>query len=232
MGRIARERIGYPTQKPIALYERVIQASCTRGDIVLDPFCGCATTLLAAERTGRQWVGMDIWDEAHETVLLRLFQDGLDIKGAGTKSTFQELEKRGIGAELLQRTLPTPGGEVYYTTRPPNRTDNGETATPPLRVKTKRYQPEPAGPRMTRAEIIETLIKENGLVCQGCNRTFDDARYLELDHITPRSEGGINHISNRTLLCGPCNRTKSNRLTLTGLRRQNARDGFMQERQA
>ena len=52
-----RERTGYPTQKPIALYERIIEASSNPGDVVLDPFAGCATTPIAAERLGRQWVG-------------------------------------------------------------------------------------------------------------------------------------------------------------------------------
>ena len=54
----SKERTGYPTQKPLALYERIIEASSNPGDVVLDPFCGCATTPIAAERLGRQWVGM------------------------------------------------------------------------------------------------------------------------------------------------------------------------------
>ncbi len=63
------ERIGYPTQKPLALYERIIKTTSNSGDMVLDPFAGCATTCVAAQRLGRQWVGIDIWDKAHETVI-------------------------------------------------------------------------------------------------------------------------------------------------------------------
>lgn len=55
-----KERTGYPTQKPLTLLERVIKASSSEGDMVLDPFCGCATTCVAAEKLGRQWVGIDI----------------------------------------------------------------------------------------------------------------------------------------------------------------------------
>ena len=55
----------------------------------------------------------------------------------------------------------------------------------------------------------------------------DDTLYLQLDHNTPRSDGGLNHISNRMLLCGPCNGIKSNTLTLSGLRRENAKRGRM-----
>lgn len=56
----AEERIGYPTQKPLALLERVIRASTKPGDTVLDPFCGCGTAVHAAERLGRKWIGIDV----------------------------------------------------------------------------------------------------------------------------------------------------------------------------
>ena len=56
---LSRERLGYPTQKPRALVERIIQASSNPGDVVLDPFCGCGTTVYAAHETGRRWIGID-----------------------------------------------------------------------------------------------------------------------------------------------------------------------------
>jgi site-specific DNA-methyltransferase (adenine-specific) len=56
----AKERLGYPTQKPLALLERVLSASSNEGDVVLDPFCGCGTTVHAAQKLGRQWIGIDI----------------------------------------------------------------------------------------------------------------------------------------------------------------------------
>jgi site-specific DNA-methyltransferase (adenine-specific) len=56
----AKERLGYPTQKPEALLERIIRASSNEGDLVLDPFCGCGTALVAAERLKRRWIGIDI----------------------------------------------------------------------------------------------------------------------------------------------------------------------------
>ena len=56
----ASERLGYPTQKPLALLERIIQASSNEGDVVLDPFCGCGTAVHAAQKLGRQWLGIDI----------------------------------------------------------------------------------------------------------------------------------------------------------------------------
>ena len=56
----AQERLGYPTQKPLALLERIIAASSNPGDVVLDPFCGCGTAVHAAQKLGRQWIGIDI----------------------------------------------------------------------------------------------------------------------------------------------------------------------------
>ena len=56
----SREMIGYPTQKPLALLERIVLASSNPGDVVLDPFCGCGTAVHAAERHGRSWIGIDI----------------------------------------------------------------------------------------------------------------------------------------------------------------------------
>ena len=69
-----KERTGYPTQKPLALLERIIEASSNPGDIVLDPFCGCATALVAAEHLQRQWIGIDLSPLAAKLVVSRLRQ--------------------------------------------------------------------------------------------------------------------------------------------------------------
>jgi len=68
----AKERLGYPTQKPEALLERIIQASTREGDVVLDPFCGCGTTIAAAQKLNRQWIGIDITSLAISLIRNRL----------------------------------------------------------------------------------------------------------------------------------------------------------------
>ena len=68
----ARERTGYPTQKPLALLHRIIEASSKQGDVVLDPFCGCATTCVAAQQLQRQWIGIDIEPHAVDLLVQRL----------------------------------------------------------------------------------------------------------------------------------------------------------------
>ena len=79
----SKERVGYPTQKPLALLHRVIEASSNEGDMVLDPFCGCATTCIAAQQLGRRWVGIDISEKAADLVQSRLREEvGLMYQGA------------------------------------------------------------------------------------------------------------------------------------------------------
>lgn len=75
---MAHERTGYPTQKPLALLERIVVSSCPPGGKVLDPFCGSGTTLVAAARNSRNWVGVDIAPEAIETTIRRLEAEGFD----------------------------------------------------------------------------------------------------------------------------------------------------------
>ena len=69
------ERTGYPTQKPLALLERIIKASSNEGDTVLDPFCGCATTCVAAQQLNRKWIGIDVEKKSAELVVDRLSDD-------------------------------------------------------------------------------------------------------------------------------------------------------------
>ena len=82
LGAQSDERTGYPTQKPVALLRRIIRASSNSGDVVLDPFCGCATACIAAQIEGRQWIGMDISDKAAELVQDRMVREvGLFFQG-------------------------------------------------------------------------------------------------------------------------------------------------------
>jgi site-specific DNA-methyltransferase (adenine-specific) len=87
------ERLGYPTQKPLALLERIIFASSNPGDVVLDPFCGCGTTIDAAEKLGRQWIGIDITQLATSLIKSRLrdtYGERLEIKTVGEPVTLQD----------------------------------------------------------------------------------------------------------------------------------------------
>lgn len=98
---MSKERLGYPTQKPEALLERIIKASSNEGDWVLDPFCGCGTTVSVAERLGRNWIGIDITALAINLIKKRIKEqfpdkvmqisvDGLPKDMAGAKALFKK----------------------------------------------------------------------------------------------------------------------------------------------
>ncbi len=92
---LGEERMGYATQKPLALMERLIQASSNPGDVVLDPFCGCATTLEAAHKLGRRWIGIDrAYHAINRVVRLRLGErcglvEGSDFTIDGVPETLE-----------------------------------------------------------------------------------------------------------------------------------------------
>ena len=94
------ERLGYPTQKPEALLERIINASSNEGDVVLDPFCGCGTAVAAAERLNRQWIGIDVTHLAISLIRHRLH----DTFGSDLRSYDVIGEPEDVGsAEALAR---------------------------------------------------------------------------------------------------------------------------------
>lgn len=89
----AAERLGYPTQKPVALLERIIAASSNPGDVILDPFCGCGTTIEAAQKLGRSWIGIDVTHLAISLIKVRLrdtFGDMVRFKVVGEPTTAED----------------------------------------------------------------------------------------------------------------------------------------------
>jgi site-specific DNA-methyltransferase (adenine-specific) len=89
------ERLGYPTQKPLALLERILQASSNEGDTVLDPFCGCGTAIVAAQKLNRRWIGIDITHLAIALIKYRLsdmfdLKEGEDYRVVGEPTTVAE----------------------------------------------------------------------------------------------------------------------------------------------
>jgi len=116
---MAKERVGYPTQKPLALLKHIIKASSNEGDVVLDPFCGCGTAIIAAQRLHRQWIGIDISKDAYEVsghrinelpldfthlkYVERTLKDVLAIQKPQGKNSFEEWVN-----EYFQATKPMP----------------------------------------------------------------------------------------------------------------------------
>ena len=180
----SKERTGYPTQKPLVLLDRIIKASSNEGDVVLDPFCGCATACVAAERLGRQWIGIDISPSAETITKLRLTDEAETKAGRGT----------GV---LKENQLPLPFDpltDIHILTQPPLRTDVDEN--------------EPQQQRLPNYRVHKNDLygKQEGN-CNGCQEHFK-IRNLTVDHIRPQSKGGTDHPNNLQLLCQACNSTK------------------------
>ncbi|MDP8239207.1 MAG: DNA methyltransferase [Candidatus Hatepunaea meridiana] len=98
LNKASSERLGYPTQKPLTLLDRIVKASSKPGDIVLDAFCGCGTTLVAAQRLGRKWIGIDISPTACRVMGKRLsdvfgLKEGIDFFIRDLPKTIEELMK-------------------------------------------------------------------------------------------------------------------------------------------
>ena len=194
----SQEKTGYPTQKPLALYKRMIAASSNPGDMVLDPFAGCATTCVAAEQLGRQWIGIDIREESGDFIRERL--------------------EREVSESMAWNDI------VRTPTMAPERTDDGETAAEELML----VSPKRVGRRIPIREVRERLIIRDGQRCQGCGWEPHQPDYLQVDHNKPKTLKGSDEMDNLALLCDPCNRKKSNKLTLNELRMSRAAEpGWM-----
>jgi DNA modification methylase len=99
IGAQAQERMGYPTQKPLALLERILQASSNEGDLVLDPFCGCGTAIAAAHKLNRKWVGIDITHLSISLMKYRL-KDMYDLIEKKDYAVIGEPEDSGSARQL------------------------------------------------------------------------------------------------------------------------------------
>ena len=181
-----KERTGYKTQKPLALLERIIVASSNKGDVILDPFCGCATACIAAEKLGRRWIGMDVSPIAFDMVRDRLLKD--------LKIAVKNRRQSGDN-EILRLQTKNNGsvdkGEAYHRTIPPQRSDGVK-----LDITGRG-----------RTAVRDRLFVIQSGFCNGCGTQFDKL-HLEIDHITPRLFGGLDMPTNLQLLCSACNRAK------------------------
>ncbi len=101
LGAHAKERLGYPTQKPVSLLERIIYASSNPGDVVLDPFCGCGTAIVAAQQLNRRWIGIDI---THLAVALqkKRMLDVFDLKPKLDYTVIGEPQDLASARQLFQ----------------------------------------------------------------------------------------------------------------------------------
>ncbi len=170
-----KEKLGYPTQKPLALLERIIASSSNPGDVVLDPFCGCATACVAAEKLGRNWIGIDVSEMAALLCIERIER---------------------MQNETGQTNFGIPYHEPIHRTDIPVRTDLSAQVDPlPINlsltkaeIKGRLYEEQAGVCNGCRRHFPPEL-----------------ADLMDLDHIKARSQGGPHTWPNVQLLCRTCN---------------------------
>ena len=189
------EKTGWKTQKPLALLERVVLACSSEGDVVLDPFCGCATTMVAAQKHHRGWIGIDRSKEAQHVTLLRMMRE----------------------TDLLDARLP-----LHVEFAVPERTDGGVHACEALALELTLKQQRAmvlTGPQ--KRDLRWQLYHELEGKCQGLRYAdgshvpclhggpFMPIEFFQLDHVRPRSQGGKDTAANLQLGCSSCNGFKA-----------------------
>ena len=209
----AKERTKYPTQKPIALLERIIKASSNKGDIVLDPFCGCATTCIAAARLDRKWIGIDISPAAEELMERRMIEEQKSKKGGVLKSE-EEGVKKSL-KESWEKATIWHVRKIPESKTPKSKTPKSKT---PKRKITVHGLPERTLNPMVDGPFEKSVANKAKLNAQQdgkcrfyefCGNEVDKNR--EVDRIIPKKRGGQYVWDNVQLLCGDCNAVKGPR---------------------
>ena len=183
---MASERTGYPTQKPLALLHKIIEASSAQEDIIFDPFCGCATTCVAAQQLNRRWIGIDIESKAADLLVQRL---------SG--------KREGGDKDILFK-------DFIHTDRIPHRTDI-KIEKPSISIKERLFAEQKricngCGTQMDirHFEIDHIIPKSKGggdyyenfqLLCGNCNRVKGDRPMEELVAKLRAREGAVKKIS-------------------------------------
>ena len=233
------EDTGYATQKPLELYERIIAASSNPGDVVLDVFAGCATTAVAAERLGRQWLACDMAYRAWTMLKRRFYLNGIMLEGMtdSTKDALASVRKGRGFQEPTQWTTSHTIGPRELPARDDTDPAPHHRLPPTRRGAAQSTQSATWSGRIPKNEAKRLLMERFGPVCWGCgyeprrpNGSLDET-LLEVDHIRARraAEGtsGNDELYNLALLHRTCNGIKRNRLTLEELRSHNALNGLL-----
>lgn len=169
------ETMGYPTQKPKALLRRIIIASSTEGDLVLDPFCGCGTAIVAAHELNRRWIGIDVHRSAYDVSKDREVQMPIDLAEEFAKANYisRDLEEvRGLSPSSFESWV----NEFYYAEKPyPDKGIDGITPDGiPIQVKTNKIGYKVLSQFITDAEYHPNVAQPITKVVVVSQIGFDD----------------------------------------------------------
>lgn len=198
------EYVDFDTQKPLALVERQILASSDPGDIVMDPFAGSCTTLIAAEKLGRQWVGMDVGHVSGDLLNLRIARNH-DIEA--TPEDINVTQKVPVRNYTVSEKANLNVADTYFEC--PTKTLNQERKIPEHKLQ-EIIKREKFADILKRIKHLSEVPKGHG-ICPCCGHVLH-FKHFDLDHIFPVSRGGITTRENTQILCHNCNAIKNNRL--------------------
>ncbi len=233
------EYTGYSTQKPLALYERLIAAGSNPSDVVLDVFAGCATTAIAAENLGRRWIACDMAYRAWTMLKRRFYLNGIALEGMtdATKDALASVRKDRGFQEPQQWTTSRTIGPGELPVRDDVDPAPHHNLRQPRRGARQSTQSSSWSGRIPKDDAKRLLMDQFGPRCWGCgyeprrpNGSLDET-LLEVDHIRARraAQGtqGNDELYNLALLHRTCNGIKRNRMTLEELRNHNAMNGLL-----
>jgi DNA modification methylase len=186
LGRSSKERLGYPTQKPEALLERIINASSNSGNLILDPFCGCGTSISVAQRLGRRWIGIDVSPTSCDIMIDRVRKIGYDLHTSEIIDMPKSVEQlKTIAPFEFQNRISSWLGGRQTTKKSGDRGIDGYTFDQtPIQVK----QSDKVGNPVVRlfAQDIRDVNKSKGIIVAF---SFSKTAETEVKHI--RAKHGI-----------------------------------------
>ena len=227
------EHTGYATQKPLILYRRIIRASSSPGDVVLDLFAGCATTAVAAELEDRQWLACDMAYRASTMMMRRFYQNDRILSGMNVDVVRDALGPHTGALRYKHGIIIGPPDLPSY----PRTTTDPDDGVPDLKAPRRAPIRKRWRSPISEGDSKDILIARWGPICWGCNYNATrpngtvNLTQLELDHIQARkAKDGVpggDELYNLALLCAYCNRKKGAVLTLAELRKENAKDNAL-----
>ena len=186
IGSTSAERLGYPTQKPLELLRRVIKASSNPGDLILDPFCGCGTTVHSAEELGRKWIGIDISQFSNGLVRNRLIENfpnfskqDIEIRGNPVSLPDAEALAQKDKFEFEKWVCGEIGAEGMYHAPGSRGADGGVDGVIPFYF---------AGPNQRQPELVYSIVQVKG------GRVHPDNVKALSSTIKQHQDGGSNSI--------------------------------------
>jgi len=173
--RSTKENVGYPTQKPEALLERIIKASSNEGDLVLDPFCGCGTAIIVAHKLNRRWIGIDINRTAYEITKGREVQMPLGMKDEFAKASYVSRDLEEV-VTMHPNEFERWVNEFYKANKPsPDKGVDGITPEGvPIQVKTFEVGYKEISQLVTDAKYHPQTVKPIKKVMVVSQIGFDD----------------------------------------------------------